>query len=74
MLTRTVIGFRVRAVGASLAAAWIAGRIRVAPLLFGTFLASGALAGLACGVEVAGVTYALYEGLSPGHGYTAITV
>ena len=74
VLTRTVIGFRVRAVGASPAAAWIAGRIRVAPLLFGTFLASGALAGLAGGVEVAGVTYALYEGLSPGHGYTAIAV
>jgi simple sugar transport system permease protein len=25
-------------------------------------------------VEVAGVTYALYEGLSPGWGYTAIAV
>src|SRR6185436_12046241 len=36
--------------------------------------ASGALAGLAGGVEVSGVTYALYEGLSPGHGYTAIAV
>jgi ABC-type uncharacterized transport system permease subunit len=33
---------------------------------------SGALAGLAGGVEVLGVTYALYENLSPGCGYTAI--
>src|SRR5690606_40652779 len=34
----------------------------------------GALAGVAGGVEVAGVTFALYEGLSPGWGYTAIAV
>ena len=33
-----------------------------------------AIAGLAGGVEVAGVTFALYEGLSPGWGYTAIAV
>jgi simple sugar transport system permease protein len=39
-----------------------------------TFLASGAIAGLAGGVEVFGVTYALYENLSPGYGYTAIAV
>ena len=38
------------------------------------FLGSGAIAGLAGGVEVAGVTFALYEGLSPGWGYTAIAV
>jgi simple sugar transport system permease protein len=38
------------------------------------FLASGALAGLAGAVEVSGVTYALYENLSPGYGYTAIAV
>jgi ABC-type uncharacterized transport system permease subunit len=74
VLARTVVGFRLRAVGASPAAAAVAGRIRVAPFTLGTFLVSGALAGLAGGVEVAGVTYALYEGLSPGHGYTAIAV
>ena len=38
------------------------------------FLLSGALAGLAGGVEVLGVTFALYENLSPGYGYTAIAV
>jgi general nucleoside transport system permease protein len=32
------------------------------------------LAGLAGGVEVLGVTYALYENLSPGYGYSAIAV
>jgi simple sugar transport system permease protein len=38
------------------------------------FLASGALAGLAGAIEVCGVTYALYENISPGYGYTAIAV
>ena len=37
-------------------------------------VASGALAGLAGGVEVLGVTYALYENLSPGYGFSAIAV
>jgi simple sugar transport system permease protein len=35
---------------------------------------SGALAGLAGGIEVTGVTYALYENLSPGYGFSAIAV
>ena len=38
------------------------------------FLLSGALAGVAGAVEVSGVTYSLYENLSPGYGYTAIAV
>lgn len=38
------------------------------------FLTSGALAGLAGAIEVSGVTYALYENISPGYGYTAIAV
>jgi simple sugar transport system permease protein len=38
------------------------------------FLASGALAGIGGAVEVLGVTFALYENLSPGYGYTAIAV
>jgi len=71
---RTRLGFRVRAVGASERAAWITGRIDAGAVVLGSFLASGALAGLAGGVEVAGLTYALYENLSPGWGYTAIAV
>ena len=70
----TVSGFRVRAVGANPEAASVAGRMDAQRVAFRTFLVSGALAGLAGGVEVAGVTYALYEGLSPGWGYTAIAV
>lgn len=73
-LRRTRWGFQVRAVGASSRAAWVTGRIDANAVVFMSFLASGALAGLAGGVEVSGLTYALYEGLSPGWGYTAIAV
>lgn len=74
VFARTTVGLALRAVGSAPDAARVAGRIAVEPITLGAFLASGALAGLAGGVEVAGVTYALYEGLSPGHGYTAIAV
>ena len=37
-------------------------------------LGSGALAGLAGGVEVSGVSYALFQNLSPGYGFTGIAV
>ena len=71
---RTAIGFRIRATGASPLAARIAGRIDVSRTSFLVFLFSGALAGIAGGIEVTGVTFALYENLSPGYGYTAIAV
>lgn len=74
LLRGTRFGFRVRAVGASSEAARAAGRIDAPRVVLIAFLGSGALAGLAGGVEVAGVTHALYEGLSPGWGYTAIAV
>jgi general nucleoside transport system permease protein len=67
-------GFRVRATGANPRAAASAGRIDVPRVALEVFLVSGALAGLAGGIEATGVTYALYEGLSPGYGYTAIAV
>jgi ABC-type uncharacterized transport system permease subunit len=67
-------GFRLIAVGENPAAASSAGRIDVARTSSRAFMASGALAGLAGGVEVLGVTFALYENVSPGYGYTAIAV
>lgn len=67
-------GFALRAAGTSPEAARVSGRVRVRWVGLLAFLASGALAGLAGGVEVSGVTFALYEGLSPGWGYTAIAV
>jgi general nucleoside transport system permease protein len=73
-LTYTASGLRVRLVGAGARAAASAGGIDVARTTFGVFLVSGALAGLAGASEVGGVTFALYEGLSPGYGYTAIAV
>ncbi len=73
-LTRTRPGLAVRAVGASPAAARVAGRLAVGRVAVAAFLASGALAALAGAAEVSGVTFALYERLSPGYGYSAIAV
>ena len=74
VLRSTAAGFRVRATGANPDAARIAGGIDVARTTTLAFLASGALAGLAGATEVGGVTWALYENLSPGYGFTAIAV
>jgi len=74
VLEHTAAGFRLRAAGSNPNAAELAGRIDVRRVQRAAFLTSGALAGLAGGVEVLGVTYALYENLSPGYGYSAIAV
>jgi simple sugar transport system permease protein len=70
----TASGFRLRAVGANPDAARSAGQIDVDRVAMRAFLFSGAVAGLAGAIEVTGVTYALYENISPGYGYTAIAV
>ena len=70
----TAIGFRFRVTGFGRDAAASAGMVNVDSVQMQALIASGALAGLAGACEVAGVTYALYEGLSPGYGYTAIAV
>lgn len=70
----TAVGFRIRAAGAAPLAAWSAGQIDVTKTSYAVFLASGAIAGLAGGIEISGVTFALYENISPGYGYTAIAV
>lgn len=74
VFARTALGFRIRAIGASAQASATAGLVDVPQLAAGALVASGALAGLAGASEVGGVTWALYEGLSPGYGYTAIAV
>ena len=74
VLRRTAAGFRLIAAGESPSAASSAGGIDVMATTTLTFHVSGALAGLAGGVEVLGVTFALYENISPGYGYTAIAV
>lgn len=73
-LQYTATGFRIRAVGYNRHAAASAGMIDVKQTTYRVFLLSGALAGLAGAVEVSGVTFALYENISPGYGYTAIAV
>jgi simple sugar transport system permease protein len=74
MMRHTAAGFRLRVTGANPLAARSAGLVDVERVTTRAFLASGALAGLAGAVEVCGVTYALYENISPGYGYTAIAV
>lgn len=70
----TAAGFRIIAAGESPGAAASAGLVRVGVTTTRAFLASGAFAGLAGAIEVLGVTFALYEDISPGYGYTAIAV
>jgi general nucleoside transport system permease protein len=74
VLGHTAAGFRLRVIGANPFAARASGRIRVDHVAAGALLISGALAGLAGALEITGVTYALYENLSPGYGFTAIAV
>ncbi|HEX7024304.1 MAG TPA: ABC transporter permease [Gemmatimonadales bacterium] len=74
LFARTRFGFRLRAVGLGPEAARISGRIPVAGVTAAALLGSGALAGLGGGLEVSGVTYTLFQSLSPGYGFTAIAV
>ncbi len=74
VLARTAWGFRLLATGLGPRAAQISGRIRVGWMTAVALLMSGAIAGLAGGIEVGGVSYALYPNLSPGYGFTAIAV
>jgi simple sugar transport system permease protein len=74
MLRHTAAGFRLVATGESATAAASAGGIDVRATTMRAFMLSGALAGAAGGVELLGVTFALYENISPGYGYTAIAV
>jgi simple sugar transport system permease protein len=69
---RTLWGFRLRAVGASPRAAEISGRIDSRRMIALALAGSGALAGVAGGVEVTGVSYALFQNLSPGYGFSGI--
>ncbi|MEE8475184.1 MAG: ABC transporter permease [Myxococcota bacterium] len=73
LVFHTAVGFRLRAVGHAPRAARFAG---ISPERAGwvVLALAGGLAGLAGAFEVSGVTGKLYEGLSPGTGYTAIAV
>ena len=73
LLYRTVPGYEMRAAGLNPPAARLAG-IAVGRRLLMALMISGALAGLAGGIEVSAVTRRLYERFSPGWGFTAIAV
>lgn len=73
LLFRTVLGFEMRATGLNLVAARLAG-LRTTGALLRALGISGALAGLAGGVEVSAITFRLYDNFSPGYGFTAIAV
>jgi ABC-type uncharacterized transport system permease subunit len=73
LLRFTTAGFRIRAAGANPRAAAFAG-IAVGRTSVLVALLSGALAGLAGAVEVAGRTAYLTLDMSPGYGYSGIVV
>lgn len=74
ILSWTTFGFRLRIVGENPIAARFAG-INVPRVALATMAFSGALAGLAGGVEVAGVTHKVFlDAARVGYGFTAIAV
>ncbi|MBT5267365.1 MAG: ABC transporter permease [Rhodospirillaceae bacterium] len=73
LLSRAVIGFQLRVVGAAPAAARYGG-FREKRLIWFSLLLSGGLAGLAGISEVAGPIGQLLPTISPGYGFTAIIV
>ena len=73
LLKYTVLGFDIRAVGANARAASFAG-VSVTRTVVLVAMLSGALAGLAGAIEVAGRTSYLTLDMSPGYGYSGIVI
>jgi len=73
LLYRTAEGLRLRATGFNPFAARWAG-IKVDAQIARAMALSGALAGLAGGVELLGVTHRLFERFASGYGYSGIAV
>ncbi|HYP70767.1 MAG TPA: ABC transporter permease, partial [Variovorax sp.] len=71
LFKHTVLGFDIRALGANARAAAFAG-VPVTRTVVLVALLSGALAGLAGAIEVAGRTSYVTLDMSPGYGYTGI--
>lgn len=72
-MTRTTLGFAIRAVGHNPTAAAYAG-IPVGRVILIAALISGGLAGLAGASEVGGVRYQVTSDLSSGYGYAGIVI
>jgi general nucleoside transport system permease protein len=73
LLKHTTTGFEIRAVGANARAAAFAG-MPVAAVQLKVALLSGALAGLAGAIEVAGRAGYVTLDMSPGYGYSGIVI
>jgi general nucleoside transport system permease protein len=73
LLNRSRLGFEFQIAGASRAAARVAG-IRQAWVYIGAFALSGAIVGIAGGVQILGVTQQLQTGFGADIGYLAILV
>lgn len=73
LLNRSITGFGIKVIGSAPRAARFGG-FSSPRLVVLTFLISGALAGLAGIMEIAGPVGHLQPGISPGYGFTAIIV
>jgi general nucleoside transport system permease protein len=73
LLNRSRLGFEFQIAGASRAAARVAG-IRQSWVYIGAFVLSGAIVGIAGGVQILGVTQQLQTGFGADIGYLAILV
>ena len=73
LMKHTVLGFDIRALGANARAAAFAG-VPVTRTMVAVALLSGALAGLAGAIEVAGRTGYVTLDMSPGYGYGGIVI
>ena len=73
LLFHTTEGLRLRATGFNPSAAQFAG-INVKTQIARAMAVSGALAGLAGGIELLGVTHRLFERFAAGYGYSGIAV
>lgn len=73
IMFKSVLGYEIRASGASPRAA-LSGGVSVKKSLLAVGIMSGALAGLAGIIVVAGIDHVLAQNFSPGYGYQGIAV
>jgi simple sugar transport system permease protein len=73
LIWKTILGYRIRAVGLNEKAARVGGINPLSTLLWAGCI-SGGLSGLAGTMEIAGIQYRLMENFSPGYGFLAIAV
>lgn len=72
-LKHTTTGYEMRAVGMNPNASRVGG-INIAKNMFMALVVSGALAGLAGGIDLCGSTFRVVAGSSPGYGFNGIPV